>query len=44
LGLDIDAAGFIKLTDIINYLKGKGFNVDEDIIQKVVDTNDKKRF
>lgn len=44
LGLQIDAAGFIKLTDVINYLKGKGFNVDEEIIQNVVDNNDKKRF
>lgn len=44
LGFDIDAAGFIKVRDIIDYLKKKGFNVDENIIQRVVDNNDKKRF
>lgn len=45
LGLDIDAAGFVKVKDIIAYLKTKGFkNVDEAVIQSVVDNNDKKRF
>lgn len=43
--MEIDAAGWVRLDDIINYLKKKGFkDVNEDIIQKVVDTNDKKRF
>lgn len=45
LGFDIDAAGFIKVRDIIDYLKKKGFgDIDENIIQRVVDNNDKKRF
>lgn len=45
MGLEIDAAGFVSLNDIIAYLKGNGYKeVNEEIIQHVVDNNDKKRF
>lgn len=44
VGLEMDPAGFVKLDDVIGYLKGKGHKVNENIIQEVVDNNDKKRF
>lgn len=42
----MDAAGFVKLDDVIKYLKEKkGYgNIHLKDIQAVVDTNDKKRF
>jgi len=44
--LKIDAAGFVKADDIIQYLKvSKGYkDVHIKDIQAVVDNNDKKRF
>ena len=44
VGLEIDSAGFVKLNDIIKYLKNQGYQVNEEVIERVVDTNDKKRF
>jgi RNA:NAD 2'-phosphotransferase (TPT1/KptA family) len=41
----MDTAGFVKLDELLPYLKGKGFHdVDEDAIRNIVDNNDKKRF
>ena len=45
-GLKMDTAGFVKVDDIIQYLKVKKGYKDVHIkeIQAVVDQNDKKRF
>ncbi len=45
-GLKMDTAGYVKLDDVMKYLKQKkGYkNIHVKDIQAVVDTNDKKRF
>lgn len=45
-GLNMDKGGWVKLDDVINYLKHKkGYgNIHLKDIQAVVDGNDKKRF
>ncbi len=45
-GLNMDKAGWVKLDDVINYLKIKKGYKDVHIkdIQAIVDNNDKKRF
>lgn len=45
-GLKMDAAGYVKVDDVIKYLKEKKGYKDVHIkdIQAVVDQNDKKRF
>lgn len=45
-GLKMNAAGYVKLDDVMKYLKEKkGYkNLHFKDIQAVVDTNDKKRF
>lgn len=45
-GLNMDKAGWVKLDDVIKYLKiKKGYkDVHFKDIQAVVETNDKKRF
>jgi RNA:NAD 2'-phosphotransferase (TPT1/KptA family) len=42
----MDAAGYVKLDDVLSYLKHKkGYNnIHIKDIQAIVDTNDKKRF
>jgi RNA:NAD 2'-phosphotransferase (TPT1/KptA family) len=41
----MDKAGWVKLDDVITYLKHKkGYNVHLKDIQAVVNQNDKKRF
>ena len=41
----IDSSGYVPLEELIQYMRGKGHkNIDENVIRKIVDTNDKKRF
>jgi len=44
IGLSLDAEGWTTTDDLIDKMNKKGIHVDFEMIQKVVETNDKKRF
>jgi len=44
IGLQLDANGWADVNELIGKLNTKGLEIDFDTLQKVVDTNDKKRF
>jgi putative RNA 2'-phosphotransferase len=44
IGLQLDENGWVSVAELIEKLNAKGTTVNIDIINTVVDTNDKKRF
>ena len=44
IGLQLDENGWTKVDELIEKMNNKGIIVDHDSINKVVETNDKKRF
>lgn len=44
IGLQLDEQGWAKLDELISKMNAKGVNVNFEIINTVVETNDKKRF
>ena len=44
IGLELDENGWADARDLVNKLNAKGLKIDFHTLQKVVDTNDKKRF
>ena len=44
IGAHMDEQGWINVEELINKMNAKGFDVNREIIDKVVATNDKKRF
>lgn len=44
IGLEIDDQGWVKVDELIIKMNQNGLRVDKDIINTVVETNDKKRF
>jgi putative RNA 2'-phosphotransferase len=44
IGLSLDEKGWANVTELIRKINEQGNNVNIDIINTVVDTNDKKRF
>lgn len=44
IGLEMDDQGWVKVDELIIKMNQNGLRVDKDIINTVVETNDKKRF
>jgi putative RNA 2'-phosphotransferase len=44
IGLELDEQGWAKVNELISKMNAKGLQVTTGIIEKVVETNDKKRF
>lgn len=44
IGLEMDEQGWVKVDELIIKMNQNGLRVDKDIINTVVETNDKKRF
>ncbi|HEX6429888.1 MAG TPA: RNA 2'-phosphotransferase [Niastella sp.] len=44
IGLSLDTEGWANVSELIEKVNQKGIRLDFDILQTVVDTNDKKRF
>ena len=44
IGLQLDENGWAGVDELISKMNGKGIIVDHEIINRVVETNDKKRF
>jgi RNA:NAD 2'-phosphotransferase (TPT1/KptA family) len=43
-GIEINADGFVRMGDVLNYFSKKGQALKLEQIMEIVDTNDKKRF
>ena len=44
IGLQLDEQGWVNVNELINKMNTKGFNVNAEIINEVVGSNDKRRF
>ena len=44
IGLELDAGGWAEVDELIEKIRAHGKNLDFDKLNKLVETNDKKRF
>lgn len=44
IGLEMDEQGWVTVEELIRKMNQKGFVIDKDILNTIVETNDKKRF
>lgn len=44
IGIELDPAGWVRIDRLLSQVKKAGFKTDRDILEQVVENNDKKRF